>query len=81
MKHLKSFNEEILNLSDGDKLFICAWEGDGGDRESCSIFYSKVVKAKSRKEALEKYFNSGEKFGESGDISKYVAVEIRNIIE
>ncbi len=36
------------------KHWIVCWVGDGGDRESYSIFYSKVVKANTRDEALEK---------------------------
>lgn len=36
------------------KNWIVCWVGDGGDSESYSVFYSKVVKAKTKSEALKK---------------------------
>ena len=34
--------------------WIVCWKGDGFDRESYNIFYSKIVKAQTKDEALEK---------------------------
>jgi hypothetical protein len=38
-----------------NNLWLVFWEGDGGDSESYSVFYSKIVNAKTKTEALEKY--------------------------
>ncbi len=39
------------------KEFLVFWVGDGGDRESCSVYYSTLVHAISETEAIDKYFN------------------------
>lgn len=33
------------------KYYLIYWEGDGGDRESYSVFYSKLVIAKDENDA------------------------------
>jgi hypothetical protein len=48
---------KYLNLNNM-KYFLCFWEGDGGDRESCSVYYSKLVIANNEDEAFEKYFDT-----------------------
>jgi len=34
--------------------WLVCWVGDGGDSESYSVFYTKVVQAETKDEALEK---------------------------
>jgi len=41
-----------------EKYFLVFWIGDGGDRESNSVYYSCLVKANSKTEAIERYINS-----------------------
>lgn len=42
---------------DGNKFYLCFWVGDGGDRESYSVYYSKLVLANSKDEALSELPN------------------------
>lgn len=60
------------------KLWLCFWVGDGSDRESYSTYYSTLVEAKTKEEALEIYLASDEKFA-NGDINDYDAIEMKII--
>jgi len=77
---LKKFNENL----DISNLYLCFWIGDGGDRESYSVYYSKLVEANSEEEALEKYFKSGKAFAYQKDEPtdpSYYGVKKMNIIK
>ena len=63
-----------------EKLFLCFWVGDGGDSESNSVWYSELVEASSKKEALKKYFASGKAFASSNE-ENYGVKEIEKIIK
>ena len=39
------------------KYYLIYWEGEGGDRESYSVFYSKLIQADSEIEAWEIWKN------------------------
>jgi hypothetical protein len=57
-----------------DKIFLCFYEGDGGDSESHSTYYSEIISAENKNEALLKYDKiSG--FSSDGDLSIYNAIE------
>lgn len=58
-----------------DKHFLVFWEGDGSDRESYSVFYSTLVKANSKEEALDKFIENSKHLSEE-DKSFYDAYEI-----
>jgi hypothetical protein len=61
---LKKFNED----RNTNNFYLCFWIGpDGGDRESYSVYYSKLVEANSEEEALEIYFKSGKAFAYQKD--------------
>lgn len=64
------------------KLFLCFWVGDGSDRESYSVYYSELVQANNKKEALDKYLNSGKAFAYDEDTYKeyYDVIEMKPII-
>ena len=61
-----------------EKLWLCFWVGDGGDSESHSTYYSNLVEAKTKSQALKKYLASGEAFA-SDDMSEYDALEMEII--
>jgi hypothetical protein len=63
--------------TENKKLYLCFWVGDGGDRESYSVFYSKLVLAGDKDEALDKYISSGKNFGQ--DKEYYDAIEMKVI--
>ena len=85
MEHnrIKRFNENSeLNISDvsDSKFYLCFWVGDGGDRESYSVYYSKLVLAHSRDEALDKYISSGKNFAQHNNKDYYDAIEMKDVI-
>jgi hypothetical protein len=51
---------------------------DGGSRESHSVFYSYVVKAKSKKEAIDKYVNGPKNTWSTKDVNDFDAIEIND---
>lgn len=57
------------------KYFLCFWVGDGAD--CYNVFYSELVLARNKDEALEKYFASGKAFAYNGgaNTNHYEAIE------
>lgn len=64
------------------KLFLCFWVGDHGDRESYSVYYSELVQANNKEDALDKYLKSGKAFAYDEDTNKdyYGVIEMKPII-
>ena len=88
MKHLKTqkqLNEELENLNISDisdsKFYLCFWVGDGGDRESYSVYYSKLVLADNIDEALDKYIKSGKNVPQHNNKDYYDAIEMKDVIK
>lgn len=62
----------------GEKYYLCFWVGDGGDRESYSVYYSKLVIAGDEDEALDKYIKSDKKLDPNKEF--YDVIEMKDII-
>lgn len=76
----KDTSSSISDVSES-KFYLCFWVGDGGDRESYSVYYSKLVLARSRNEALDKYISSGKNFAHHNNKDYYDAIEMKDIIK
>jgi hypothetical protein len=68
-----------------EKLYLVFWEGDGCSRESASAYYTEVVEATSKAEAIgkvlpyvEKDFESEEQYKE--ELADWSAELVRKII-
>ena len=61
------------------KYFLCFFEGDGGDRESSSVYQSELVIAQNEDEALQKYFNNFKFPVEEKQKSNYSVIEMKPI--
>lgn len=64
-----------------DKFYLCFWIGDGSDRESYSVYYSKLVLANNDEEALDKYLESGKNFTKNDNRDYYGVIEMMDIIK
>ena len=80
MNHIKRFNESEDFTEAGNKFYLCFWVGDGSDNESNNVYYSHIVIAENKDEALDKYIQSGHHFAQ-GDKSLYGVIEMKNIIK
>ena len=63
------------------KYYLCFWYDDGASSESHSAYYSHLVKARTKDEAIRKYFESEYNTWATDDINDFDAVEMKNIIE
>jgi hypothetical protein len=64
-----------------DKFYLCFWVGDGCDRESYSVYYSKLVLANSEEEALDKYMASGKTYAQEDNRDYFGVIEMKDIIK
>mgnify|MGYP001143049925 CR=1 FL=1 len=65
-----------------EKFYLCFWIGDdGGDRESYSVYYSKLVLANNSEEAIDKYLASGKNFSQNDNRDYYGVIEMNDIIK
>ena len=61
-----------------DKHFLVYFVGDESSSESNSVYYSFLVRAKTKQEALEKYVLGEENSWSTKDINDFDALEITN---
>tara|TARA_R110000772_G_scaffold2410_4_gene8498 strand:- start:7689 stop:7937 length:249 start_codon:yes stop_codon:yes gene_type:complete len=53
-----------------DKDYLTFYVGDGGDRESASVYYARVVSAPSKRLAIKKFITDWEKLSDTDTISE-----------
>jgi hypothetical protein len=64
------------------KYFLCFWVGeDGGDRESYSVYYSYLVMADNKDEALLKYLTVNPRRYDEDTISNKDLFGVREILK
>jgi len=52
--------------------YLVFWVGDGGDRESCSVFYSNIISASSKTNAIEGYIRYTHDIDNLIDLEEYM---------
>lgn len=64
-----------METENNKKFYLCFWVGvDGGDREAYNVFYSELVLAADKDEAIDKYISSGKNFTQK---EYYDAIEMK----
>lgn len=63
------------------KYFLCFWVGDGGDNESYNVYYSSLVIARNKSEALKKYFKEVKSDVDEDSKKYYKTLEMKNVIQ
>jgi hypothetical protein len=64
-----------------DKFYLCFWVGDECDSESYNVYYSKLVLANSKEEALDKYMASGKTYAQEDNRDYFGVIEMKDIIK